>query len=70
MPYRLITHQPEGNTDQVSALRGHPSAQAAKCLVLIVKIDRRTTRYVLAVVPGDRRVELGGTCPQPPPHRC
>jgi Ala-tRNA(Pro) deacylase len=57
--YRLIDHDPEGNTESVSALRGHPSAQAAKCLVLIVKIDRRTTRYVLAVVPGDRRVELG-----------
>jgi Ala-tRNA(Pro) deacylase len=43
----------------VSALRGHRPAEAAKCLVLIVKVDRRTTRYVLAVVPGDRRVDLG-----------
>ncbi len=42
----------------VSALRGHPASEAAKCLVLMVKIDRRVTRHVLAVVPGDRRVDL------------
>jgi Ala-tRNA(Pro) deacylase len=57
--YRLLDHEPEGSTETVSALRGHPPAQAAKCLILMVKIDRRTTRYLLAVVPGDRRVDLG-----------
>lgn len=57
-PYRLIDHAPEGSTEAVSALRGNATADAAKCLVLRVKLDRRTTRYVLAVVPGDRRVDL------------
>lgn len=57
--YRLIDHDPVGTTETVSALRGHPVGHAAKCLMLIVKPDRRTTRYVLAVVPGDRRVDLG-----------
>ncbi|MEU6253695.1 YbaK/EbsC family protein [Streptomyces sp. NPDC047043] len=52
--YRLIDHTPEA----VSALRGHPVSEAAKCIVLRVKVDRRTTRHVLAVVPGDRRVDL------------
>jgi Ala-tRNA(Pro) deacylase len=56
--YRLIDHAPEGATEVVSALRGHPPSEAVKCLVLVVKIDRRTTRYVLAVVPGDDRVDL------------
>lgn len=56
--YKLIDHEPEGTTESVSALRGHPVSEAAKCLILIVKIDRRVTRYVLAVVPGDRRVDL------------
>ncbi|MFI1172805.1 YbaK/EbsC family protein [Streptomyces melanogenes] len=56
--YKLIDHEPEGATETVSALRGHAVSEAAKCLVLIVKIDRRVTRYVLAVVPGDRRVDL------------
>ncbi|MFE0761541.1 YbaK/EbsC family protein [Streptomyces smyrnaeus] len=57
-PYRLIDHVPEGTTEAVSALRGHPLCQAAKCLILRAKLDRRTTRHVLAVVPGDRRVDL------------
>ena len=55
--YRLIDHPPEGRTDKVSALRGHPVAAAAKCIVLIVKIGRKTSRFVLAVVPGDARVD-------------
>lgn len=56
--YRLIDHAPEGRTDKVSALRGHPVAAAAKCIVLIVKIGKKTSRFVLAVVPGDARVDI------------
>jgi Ala-tRNA(Pro) deacylase len=56
--YRLIGHAPEGRTGLVSALRGHDVALAAKCLVIMVKIGKRQTRYVLAVVPGDTRVDL------------
>ncbi|MER7792147.1 YbaK/EbsC family protein [Streptomyces sp. NPDC097640] len=57
-PYRLIDHEPDGTTDSVSTLRGHPASQAAKCIILRVKTDKKTTRHVLAVVPGDRRVDL------------
>ena len=55
--YRLIDHAPEGQTDKVSALRGHPVEAAAKCIVLIVKIGRKTSRFVVAVVPGNARVD-------------
>jgi Ala-tRNA(Pro) deacylase len=57
--YRLIDHPPEGKTDLVSALRGHDIATAAKCIVLIVKLGKKVTRFVLAVVPGDTRVDTG-----------
>jgi Ala-tRNA(Pro) deacylase len=57
--YRLIDHPPEGQTDLVSALRGHQIAAAAKCIVLIVKLGKKVTRFVLAVVPGDTRVDTG-----------
>ncbi|GAA4070517.1 YbaK/EbsC family protein [Actinomadura miaoliensis] len=57
--YRLIDHAPEGRTDLVNAMRGNDPAQAAKCIVVMVKLDKKTRRYVLAVVPGDRRVDLG-----------
>ncbi|GAA2935848.1 YbaK/EbsC family protein [Streptomyces mexicanus] len=58
VPYRLIGHAPEGRTDLASALRGHPLRQAAKCLVVRVGTGRRSRRYVLAVVPGARRVDM------------
>jgi len=57
--YRLIDHAPEGRTEVVSELRGNPLAAAAKCMIAMVKLDKKRRRHVLAVVPGDRRVDLG-----------
>jgi Ala-tRNA(Pro) deacylase len=59
VPYRLIDHAPEGRTEIVSAMRGNALAKAAKCIVLIVKLGKKTTRYVLAVIPDDARLDLG-----------
>jgi Ala-tRNA(Pro) deacylase len=56
--YRLIEHPPEGRTEVVSGLRGNALASAAKCLILLVKIGKKQTRYVLAVVPGDARLDF------------
>ena len=56
--YRLIDHAPEGRTELVSSMRGNALAQAAKCIVLMVKLGKKVTRYILAVVPGDARVSL------------
>src|SRR6266853_6015171 len=56
--YQLIDHAPEGRTELVSAMRGNTLSQAAKCIVLMVKIGKKITKYVLAVVPGDAKVDL------------
>lgn len=56
--YRLIDHAPEGRTEIVSPMRGNALSQAAKCIVLMVKIGKKVTKYVLGVVPGDARVDL------------
>jgi Ala-tRNA(Pro) deacylase len=56
--YRLIEHEPEGQTELVSALRGNTLAAAAKCLVVMVKLGKKKSHYVLAVVPGDARLDL------------
>ncbi|SDK90825.1 Ala-tRNA(Pro) deacylase [Actinopolyspora mzabensis] len=56
--YELIDHQPEGKTDVVSGYRGHPVEQAAKCIIVMMKLTKKTKRYVLAVVPGNKRVDL------------
>lgn len=56
--YRLIDHAPEGRTDIVSPMRGNKLSQAAKCIVIMVKIGKKETKYVLGVVPGDAKVNL------------
>ena len=56
--YRVIDHEPEGRTEIVSGYRGNPVASAAKCIVVMVKIGKKQSRYYLAVVPGDARVSL------------
>ncbi len=33
-------------------------SKAAKCIVLMVKIGKKITKYILAVIPGDTRVDL------------
>jgi Ala-tRNA(Pro) deacylase len=58
--YRLIEHPAEGRTEVVSRLRDNPLAQAAKCIVVRVGLAKKKSRrrYLLAVVPGDKRVDL------------
>ena len=56
--YRILEHAPEGRSEIVSGLRGHPARESAKCIILMVKVGKKVTRFVLAVVPGDSRVDL------------
>jgi Ala-tRNA(Pro) deacylase len=56
--YRLIDHASEGRTEIVSPMRGNALSQAAKCIILMVKVGKKTTKYVLAVIPGHARVDL------------
>jgi Ala-tRNA(Pro) deacylase len=56
--YRIIEHPAEGRTEVVSGYRGNDVAHAAKCLVVMVKVAKKMTRYFLAVVAGDARVDL------------
>ncbi len=56
--YRLIDHPPEGRTEIVSPMRGNKVSQAAKCIVVMVKIGKKITKYVLGVVPGDAKINL------------
>lgn len=56
--YELIEHPPEGRTEIVSELRHHPVAEAAKCIVLMAKLGRKSVKYILGVVPGDKRVDF------------
>jgi Ala-tRNA(Pro) deacylase len=39
-------------------MRGHDVSHAAKCMVVRVKIGKKDRRYILAVVPGDARINF------------
>lgn len=57
--YRTLDHAPEGRTDRASQICGHVLRQAAKAMVVAVRsCDSERRRFVLAVVPGDRRVNF------------
>ena len=56
--YRTIDHPPEGRTELVSPMRGNAVRDAAKCIIVMLKLGKKVTKYVLAVVPGDARVDL------------
>jgi Ala-tRNA(Pro) deacylase len=57
--YRTLDHEPEGRTDRASKIRGHGLRQAAKAMVVAVNTSEgERRRFVLAVVPGDRRVSF------------
>lgn len=56
--YRLIQHEAEGRTDVVSQLRGNTLAQAAKCIIVMVKIGKKDKKYVLAVIAGDAKLDM------------
>ncbi len=58
--YRLIDHEPEGRTDVISKIRGNDLAQAAKCIVMMIKLGKKETKYVLAVIPGDAKLDMNG----------
>jgi Ala-tRNA(Pro) deacylase len=57
--FRVIEHEPEGRSEQISKIRGNHPSQAAKAMVVAVKAAEGR-RFVLAVLPGDRRVDFSG----------
>ena len=55
--FRVIEHTPEGRSDLVAGVRGTTVAQGAKAIVCAIPVEGRE-RYVLAVLPGDRRLDM------------
>jgi prolyl-tRNA editing enzyme YbaK/EbsC (Cys-tRNA(Pro) deacylase) len=54
--FRVIEHTPEGRSNLVAGVRGTTIAQGVKAVVCAIPVEGRE-RYVLAVLPGDRRVD-------------
>ena len=58
--FRVVEHESEGRSDLVAALRGTTIAQGAKAMVCEITDLSKTEpgKFVLAVVPGDCRVNF------------
>jgi len=55
--FRVIEHPAEGQSERVAAIRGTRPSQGAKAILCRVAAADRE-HFVLAVVPGDRRVDM------------
>lgn len=56
--YRVIEHEAEGRTEFITKIRGNRPEQAIKSIVVQVRFGKKESRYCLANVPGDCRVDL------------
>ena len=56
--FRVIEHEPEGRSEKISVLRGNRPEQAAKAMVLDVRGGGGGRRHVLAILPGNRKLDF------------
>jgi Ala-tRNA(Pro) deacylase len=57
--YHVLHHEAEGQSGRVAAIRGNRPEEGAKAMVVRLQISKRGRRHCLAVLPGDRRIDLG-----------
>ena len=56
--YRVIKHEPEGRSEEISRIRGNDPAQAMKAIVLTVRGGGKGKRAVMVVIPGNQRLNM------------
>jgi Ala-tRNA(Pro) deacylase len=56
--YRVLEHEAEGRTEFIAKIRGNRVEQAIKSIVVMIRFGKKETRYCLANVPGDCRIDL------------
>jgi Ala-tRNA(Pro) deacylase len=56
--YRVLSHSAEGRSDHIAMIRGNRPEEGAKAMVIRLQISKRGRRHCLAVLPGNRRVDL------------
>lgn len=57
--FRVIEHEAEGKSEAISVIRGNRPEQAAKAMVLDVRGGGGGRRHVLAILPGNRKLDFG-----------
>ncbi len=56
--FRVIEHEAEGKSELISVIRGNRPDQAAKAMVLDVRGGGGGRRHVLAILPGNRKLDF------------
>ncbi len=56
--FRVIEHEAEGRSERISVIRGNRPEQAAKAMVLDVRGGGGGRRSVLAILPGNRKLDF------------
>jgi Ala-tRNA(Pro) deacylase len=56
--FRIIEHEAEGRSEKISVIRGNRPDQAAKAMVLDVRGGGGGRRHVLAILPGNRKLDF------------
>ncbi len=56
--FRVIEHAAEGKSAEISVIRGNRPDQAAKAMVLDVRGGGGGRRHVLAILPGNRKLDF------------
>lgn len=56
--FRIVEHGAEGRSVEISRIRGNDPGQAMKALVVELRGGGQGRRHVLAVVPGDRKLDM------------
>jgi Ala-tRNA(Pro) deacylase len=56
--FRVIEHEAEGRSEAISAIRGNRPDQAAKAMVLDLRGGGGGKRHVLAILPGNRKLDF------------
>ena len=56
--FRVIEHEAEGRSEAISVIRGNRPDQAAKAMVLDLRGGGAGKRHVLAILPGNRKLDF------------
>lgn len=56
--YRVVEHEAEGRSEHVARIRGSHPSQGLKAIVLSLRGGGQDRRTVLAVLPGDRKLDV------------
>ena len=61
--FRVIEHAAEGRSEAISVIRGNRPEQAAKAMVLDLRGGGGGRRHVLAILPGNRKLDFAAMDP-------